>query len=72
MSIDPTEHLQTDVEVKSGGNEETTEKFDNTDKPRPADVKHTESQLHVSRPVYKLDVQNVAAVSLPVAGPACR
>ena len=72
VSIDPTEHKQTEVEVTAKDKEETTRKFDNTDKPRPADVEHTESQVQVRRPVYKLDVQSVAASGAPVAGPACR
>lgn len=70
VSIDPSEALSTDVRVQSGSRSETTEKYD--DRPRPTGTPTTSSALEVSRPVYKLVVETVRAVTIPVAGPACR
>lgn len=70
IAIDPSETLSTDVEVASGTRNVTTEKFD--DRPRPAGTSGSSSSLEVTRPVYKLVVENVRAVNVPVAGPACR
>lgn len=70
MSIEPSETLSTDVEVEGGARNVTTEKFD--DRPRPAGASHSPSSLQVTRPVYKLVVEDVRAVNAPVAGPACR
>jgi hypothetical protein len=70
ISIDPSETLSTDVEVASGIKNVTTEKFD--DRPRPTGTSSSSSSLEVTRPVYKLVVENVRAVNVPTAGPACR
>ena len=70
VSIDPSETLSTDVEVASGFNNVTTEKFD--DRPRPTGTSGSPSALEVTRPVYKLVVEDVRAVNVPGAGPACR
>jgi hypothetical protein len=70
ISVDPSETLSTDVEVASGNRNETTKKFD--DGPRPAGTSGYSSSLELSRPVYKLVVENVRAVNAPAAGPACR
>lgn len=70
ISIDPSDTLSTDVEVASGIKNVTTEKFD--DRPRPTGTSGSPSSLEVTRPVYKLDVENVRSVNLPVGGPACR
>jgi hypothetical protein len=72
VSIDPSDALSTDVQVKSGGGsiDATTEKFDGG--PRSTGASTSSSTLEMTRPVYKLAVANVRAVSIPVAGPACR
>ncbi len=62
--------LSTDVEVGSGTRNVTTEKFD--DRPRPAGTSGSSSSLVVTRPVYKLIVEDVRPVNVPAAGPACR
>ena len=70
ISIDPGETLSTDVEVASGNKSVTTEKFD--DRPRPAGTSSSSSSFEVTRPVYKLVVEDVRSVNVPAAGPACR
>jgi hypothetical protein len=71
VSVDPSETKSTEVAVASGSKtlDATTKKFEDT--PRPAGTSGAESSLEVTRPVYKLDVENVRAVSAP-GGPACR
>lgn len=72
LSIDVSETLSTDVQVASSSKtlDVTTKKFD--DKPRPTGTSSSDSSLEVTRPVYKLVVENVRAVNVPGAGPACR
>jgi hypothetical protein len=72
LSIDVSEPLSTDVQVASSSKtlDVTTKKFD--DKPRPTGTSSSDSSLEVTRPVYKLVVENVRAVNVPGAGPACR
>jgi hypothetical protein len=70
ISIDPSETLSTDVKVASGDKNVTTKKFD--DRPRPTGTSTSSSSLEVSRPVYKLVVENVRAVNVPAVGPVCR
>ena len=70
ISIDVSETLSTDVDVSSGVTNVTSEKFD--DRPRPTGASRSDSSLDVTRPVYKLVVENVRAVNVPAAGPACR
>jgi hypothetical protein len=72
VSIDVSETLSTDVNVATGNKtlDVTTKKFD--DRPRPTGTARSDSSLEVTRPVYKLAVENVRAVNLPAAGPACR
>jgi hypothetical protein len=72
VSIDVSEVLSKDVQVASGNKtiDVTTKKFD--DRPRPAGTSPSDSSLEVTRPVYKLAVENVRSVTVPVAGPACR
>lgn len=72
VSIDVSETLSKDVQVTSATKtlDVTTEKFN--DRPRPTGTSRSDSTLEVTRPVYKLKVETVRAVNLPVAGPACR
>lgn len=70
ISIDPSETLSTDVKVASGTKDVTTKKFD--DRPRPTGTSDSSSLVKETRPVYKLDVENVRAVNVPAVGPACR
>ncbi|OFW11344.1 MAG: hypothetical protein A3H96_18840 [Acidobacteria bacterium RIFCSPLOWO2_02_FULL_67_36] len=72
VSLDPTETKSKDVQVVSGNKDldVTTKKFD--DRPRPVGTSGSPSEVEVTRPVYKLDVENVRAVNIPTAGPACR
>jgi hypothetical protein len=72
VSIDVSEALSTDVQVASGNKtvDVTTTKFD--DRPRPTGTSRSDSSLEMMRPVYKLVVESVRAVNVPVAGPACR
>lgn len=70
IAIDPGETLSTDVKVVSGRRSATTEKFD--DRPRPEETSSSPSSLELTRPVYKLVVEHVRSVKVPVAGPACR
>lgn len=73
VSIDPSEPLEKDVQVASNSKtlDVTTKPFD--DGARPRGTSGASSMLEVSRPVYKLDVENVRAVNdLPASGPACR
>jgi len=66
ITIDPSQTLSTDVKVASGKKDVTTEKFD--DRPR-LDV---QSSLKVSRPVYNLAVDRVAAVDSGKTGQPCQ
>jgi len=70
VSIDVSETLSKDVKVESGTKNVTSEKFN--DRPRPTGTSSSDSSLEVTRPVCKLVVENVRAVNLPAAGPACR
>ena len=70
VAVDPSETLSTDVNVTSGMRDVTTEKFD--DRPRPKGTSGRKTSLEVSRPVYKLVVEDVRALTLPVGGPACK
>ncbi|HEY6210898.1 MAG TPA: hypothetical protein VIW45_01375 [Vicinamibacterales bacterium] len=70
VSVDPSETKSTDVEVESGHRRETTEKF--ADAPHPAGTSGISSAVEVSRPVYKLVVEDVHAVTALNDGPACR
>lgn len=73
VAIDVSETLSTDVQVASNSKtlDVTTKKFD--DKPRPAGTLSSDSSLEVTRPVYKLDVQDIRhAANIPTGGPACR
>jgi hypothetical protein len=68
VSLDPGDALSKEVQVESGKGtiDVTTEKYEG--KSRPA-VKRS---IEMSRPVYKLAVENIVAVAPPVPGPACR
>jgi hypothetical protein len=72
VSFDPNDSPGTDVRVASNGKSLNveTKKFEDT--PQAAHNAGSSSSLQVSRPVYKLDVENVRAANIPVAGPACR
>lgn len=70
VAVDPSETLSTDVNVTSGVRDVTTEKFD--DRPRPQGTSGKKTEIEVSRPVYKLVVEDVRALTLPVGGPACK
>jgi len=70
VSIDVSEALAKDVKVESGTRSVTSAKFD--DKPRPAGASGSDSSLEMTRPVYKLVVENVRPVNVPAAVPACR
>ena len=72
VSIDPSETLPADIQVASNDKtlDVTTKQF--ADTARPAGTTGGSSSLEVTRPVYKLSVENVRAVTVPVAGPACR
>ena len=68
ISVDPSDKKSTEVEVAKSGNEETTKKFAD-----PAvGTSGTPSSLEVHRPVYKLVVEKVVAVTPVDDGPACR
>jgi hypothetical protein len=74
ISIDPDEALTTDVQVSSASKtlDVTTEKYDEK-KQTPVATSGESSSIEVSRPVYKLAVENVHSVGyVPTAGPACR
>ena len=68
--VDPTEKKSTDVEITSSGREETTKKF--AGNPAVVGTSGTPSSLEVHRPVYKLVVEKVVAVTPVDDGPACR
>ena len=73
ISIDPEDALTTDVRVSSASKtlDVTTEKYD--EKQTPVGTSGESSSVEVSRPVYKLAVENVHSVgNVPTAGPACR
>ena len=72
VSLDPDAPLTTEVEVSNASKtlNVTTEKYDATRKPIGASS--DSSAVEVSRPVYKVDVDNVHTVNfVPTAGPAC-
>lgn len=68
VALDPNDVLSKDVQVVSGNGalDVTSKKFDGKTEPSGA------SSITVSRPVYKLAVDNVRAVAAPVPGPPCR
>ena len=70
VSIDVSETLSNDVQVETETKDVTSEKFN--DRPRPVGASRSDSSIEVTRPVYKLVVEDVRAVNVPVAGPACR
>lgn len=72
VSIDSSEELSTDVRVASGNKnlDVTTEKY--ADKPQSTGTSGVSSSLALTRPVYKLAVEDVRAIKLPTDGPACR
>jgi len=72
VSIDPSETLSTDVQVASGLKDldVTTKKFD--DKPRPKGTTGSSTSLEVTRPVYKLVVENVRRAANVSATGVCR
>ena len=75
VAVDADDALETEVTIASGGRgiDVTSEKFDdNQPRPRAPAASTVSSSLEVTRPVYKLAVETVRAVSVPVAGPACR
>lgn len=71
VTVDPGEALETEVQVASGGRgiDVTSEKFDDN---KPLDGTAMSTSSSSLRTVYKLSVETVRAVSVPVAGPACR
>jgi len=68
--IDPTEKRSTEVEVAASDREETTRKFAGA--PQAVGTSGLPSSLEVQRPVYKLAVEAVRAVTPLGDGPACR
>ena len=69
VAVDPSDTLSTEVEIASGSKVETTEKFAGS---RPRGAPRGPSSMEVTRPVYRLDVEHVRSVVLPVGGPACK
>ena len=72
FNVDPDETRETKVTVASNSKSksETTKKFDNG--PQAAGSSTEPSSVQVSRPVYKLDVQKIVALTVPAGSPACR
>lgn len=72
LEVDPSESRETKVTVASNSKtlNETTKKFDNG--PQASGSSTAPSSIQVTRPVYKLDVQKIAAVAVPAGSPACR
>ena len=68
--VDPTEKKSTEVEVASSDHEETTRKFGGN--PTVVGTSGVPSSTEIHRPVYKLSVDKVVAVTPVGDGPACR
>jgi|SRR5579862_5863872 len=68
--VDPSEKKSTDVEITSSGREETTKKFAGS--PQVVGTSGQASSVEVQRPVYKLVVEKVVALTPVDDGPACR
>ncbi len=72
VSVDPDETKSTAVQVASNSGSLDVTTKDYNDGPKPKGASNATSSIEVRRPVYKLDVQSVKAVGVPVDGPACR
>ena len=71
VSFDPSEKRSTNVQVESANKDLDVTSTDYNNGAQPAGSENARV-TDVQRNVYVLDVETVSAVTVPVAGPACR